>query len=69
MRKLTHSIFVAQGSIPGQTRMNNEALFYVYREVWESSRLLDTATHGGYADKKDADARAKEVEEEYNGSS
>jgi len=65
MVELSHVIFVAQGSIPGQTRMNNEALYYVYREVWEGRALLDTATHGGYVTKEEADARAKEVRKEY----
>ena len=65
MGELTHTIFVMKGSIPGQYRASDESLYYVYREVWERSRLLTTQNHGGYADKRDADARASEVKKDY----
>ena len=63
--RLTHTVFVCQGSIPGQYRASNESLFYVYRQVWQRSALLTTVVHGSFHDKKDADARAVEVQKEY----
>lgn len=40
--QITHNFILHQGDLPGELRVTNQKKWYVTKQTWEGSRILDT---------------------------